>query len=384
MPPEVRGTGRSEGSWHHLGEDLPQNPYPLYQRLRLDHPVQFDQGTEAWWVTRYDDVRRVLRESQAFSTQGVASFESTLLGADPPAHTRVRRLAAGALSAEHRDDLEHIVRSRTLELLKPIQQAGKCELITELADPLPQLVIAGLLGIRPEDAGRLRRQTESLVGTGDPTALNDFRRFFVDHVLRIRTGTIRGGVLSELMASGSDDGLTQAELVAFGQLMFVAGTETTRNLIGNTMLAVLDHPSAMAVCREQPEQIPGMIEEALRYDSPVQYVKRRSLQAVRLADTLIPPGALVFACIGSANRDERQFSNPDKFDLSRSSVKHLAFGSGAHYCLGAEIARLEAQVVFKTLFSCLGIPKLVYPRQSIPLIKSPQLRGPARMDLKFR
>lgn len=374
--------------------DFRRNPYPVYRRLRSDDPVHYDREGDVWLVTRYDDVVRVLAEPQVFSNRGVASFESHLLGADPPEHAPVRGVVSRAFSRRQIAGFAQPMWDQARALIDRLRDRRECDLVSDLAGPLPLQAIALMLGFEPNAIADLKRWTRATTqadgwcrseseALARRRCIEEFHRFFDEHVDRVLAGSTEGGLLRHLLPTGDRAGLSRRQLQAVAKLMLVAGNETTTNLIGNAMLALLDHPEAMAACHNQPELIPAMIEEVLRYDGPVQSVKRRTAREVRLGDVQIPCGSLVYAVIGSANRDEERFPDPDSFDIWRKTSHHIAFGYGAHYCLGAELARLQTRITFETLFGRLPIPQRKPSDADIEFLPSPHLRGPTRLELIF-
>ena len=211
----------------------------------------------------------------------------------------------------------------------------------------------------------------------------EIESFFSVHVARILDGSIEGGILRTFLRSDQGDGLSQEEVRTIAKILMVAGSETTTNLLGNAIVALLANPECLEACVADGSHIPSAVEEVLRYDSPVQYVQRIARGEQSLAGVALPPGSRIFAFIGSANRDERRFPDPDRFDPTRKTKGHLAFGFGAHHCLGSGLARLEARVALDLLFRHLPRPRLAANPVSLPRIETLELRGFRRLDIHF-
>ena len=386
------------------------DPYPVYALLRASQPVLRIPlpGTDAGGcvLTRYEDVQHVLRDSRFSVDRRRSEFmqrnrdalppalAQALLGEqgglrsmliiDPPDHTRVRALVNKAFTPRHVARLRAHIQDICDELLAPLDAHGRMDVMADLATQLPAIVIAELLGVPAEDRQRFKSWSNdliSLLGNPDPTgAMERFERglhgllSYLRDVIAERRRAPRDDLISGMIAAQEErDALTDAELLATSNLLLVAGHETTTNLIGNGLLALLRHPDAMARLREEPGLVPAAVEEMLRYDSPVQATVRVATEPVELAGQTIPAGALVVAMIGAANRDPAVFSDPDRFDVARPDNRHLSFGFGPHFCLGAPLARLEGEVVFGTLLA--RYPRLRLERDDVQHRPNFALRG---------
>jgi cytochrome P450 len=272
-----------------------------------------------------------------------------------------------------------------------MKKNGRMELIADLANPLPILVVIELLGADPERAEDLKRWSRGIVAKATRRLSPDekeatsvgFRQltaYLEQHIERCRSRR-HPGILGDLLASAKEERLTPKEALSFARLLLVAGTETTTHLIGNTVLALLGNPAEMEKVRTTPELVSDLVEEALRHTSPVQFVYRAARRTMELSGARIPAGALVAVLLGSANRDPEQFPEPDRFLVSRSPRHHLGFGIGPHSCLGAQIARLESRIVLEELLSLPGKVRALQPPDSVELIESVQMRGPKRLTL---
>ena len=375
------------------------NPYPTYARLRAEAPVYWSPYFQQWLVTRGELVTEIARTWEIFSSVGWDSFFLSQLPADlrpeiptvidhfrtvnisttdPPVHTRLRRLLSKAFTPRRIAMLEDRVRSRAASLLDDLGDGddgdgdrsgngrgtgGEIEfdLIAALAYPLPVAVIGELYGVGDSDHGDLKRWSKAVVAyTGSSVAhphlareldvaLGEFRAYLRGLVAERRRRP-RDDLLSDLVAAVDEgDRLTEDELVATSINLLFAGHETTTNLIGNGTLALLRHPDQLELLRRRPELLPGAIEELLRYDSPVQRVRRITTRDIVIGGRGIPKGTPVTAFLGSANRDPAQWDRPDELDVTRPDVFPASFGGGPHYCIGAALARLEGRVAFEAL-----------------------------------
>lgn len=349
------------------------NPYPFYHRLREEDPVH--QSPMGFWVlTRYDDVVFVLRDPRfgregfapVLSTvygQEVASLPRSMLFRDPPDHTRLRNLVNRAFTPRVVENLRPRIQQIVDQLLDRVQGNKAMDLIEDLAYPLPVTVICEMLGVPAGDRDRIRQWSADVARSLDAIGLpsdpgiverglsgrHALAAYFLELIpdRRKRPGP---DLLSLLIAAEEQgDRLTEGELLAMCILLFIAGHETTVNLIGNGVLALLQHPEQWARLRNEPTLIQGAVEELLRYDSPVQRTARIPTVAVEIGGRKIEAGTMVVTAIGAANRDPQRFPDPDRLDITRRDNHHVAFGFGIHFCLGAPLARLEGQIAINTL-----------------------------------
>jgi cytochrome P450 PksS len=388
------------------------DPYPFYARWRADDPVHrqvFPGKLSAWIVARYDDVQTVLRDdrfakdkTRALSAQELARLpwmpkvfkplERNMLDLDAADHSRLRGLVQQAFTPRLVENMRERVQDITDSLWTAVEPRGTTDLIRDFALPLPATIIANILGVPARDMHRFHRWTNAML-TAKPTTLG--KLFLMPHVIALlryirklvmaRRADPRDDLVSALVeAHAAGDHLSEDELTAMIALLLVAGHETTVNLIGNGLLALLDHPLQMERLRDDPSLMKTAVEEFLRYDSPVQMgTERFTCVDVTLAGVTIPKGELVFALIGSANRDDRQFDRPDELDLARDPNKHLAFGQGVHYCLGAPLARLEAQIALSTLLRRAPDLRMAIPRSALRYRSALILRGLESLPLTF-
>ncbi|WP_461171579.1 cytochrome P450 [Arthrobacter sp. Z1-9] len=345
------------------------NPFPHYERMRETAPVYYDEQSGSWHIFRYDDVQRALSEYATFSSHmggddasGTGQlFASSLIATDPPRHRQLRSLVTQAFTPKAVDALAPRIAALTDELLEGIAARGSGDLIKELAYPLPVIVIAELMGIPAQDRERFKQWSDVIVSqtrTGSESenhyaAIMEMTEYFLALIDQRRSRPGQDLISTLLAAEIDGQKLTVPELLGFCALLLVAGNETTTNLIGNAVLCLTEYPGAMDRLLTEPALLPQTIEEVLRFRSPVQSMYRTTAGETTLGRELIPAGAPIVAWIGSANRDERQFQRPAEFDVDRGQNRHLAFGHGIHFCLGAPLARLEARIALGALLSRL-------------------------------
>lgn len=359
------------------------DPYPFYHQLREHDPVHWNQvlGFGMWVLTRYPDVLFVLRDPRLSAQRRSAEVvqqalqlfpeaadasplarANTMLSCDPPDHTRMRTLVNKAFTPRAVEAMRPRVQAIVDSLLDAAQERGGMDIIADLAYPLPVIVIAEMLGVPPEDRDRFKRWSDDVVATIEPVLSPEAQRRaqqaslelteYFRGIVEQRRQDPRDDLLSALIAAEEQgDRLTEDELYATCILLLVAGNETTTNLIGNGMLALLRHPDQLQRLREDPSLLESAVEEMLRFESPVQLTARVALEDLEVGGRQVQRGQLLLALLGAANRDPAQFPDPDRFEIARRDNRHLAFGHGIHYCLGAPLARLEAQVAFRSLLA---------------------------------
>ncbi|MGO9462559.1 MAG: cytochrome P450 family protein [Isosphaeraceae bacterium] len=388
------------------------NPYPFYAQLRAEAPVcrmtMSDRQT-AWLVTRYDDVVTVLKDERFTTERAKAqtpeqaakvswvpkafkALERNMLAVDAPDHTRLRGLVHKAFTPRLIDMMQMRIQSLTDRLLDAASGAGRMDLIRDYALPLPTTIIALMLGVPAGDRHRFHRWSSALMATSSSTwgklkAIPSAMGFlgYIRKLVKTREADPRDDLTSALVsAREAGDRLSEDELMAMIFLLLIAGHETTVNLIGNGVLALLEHPEQLDRLRREPELIKPAVEEFLRFDGPVQIASERyPREDVTIAEVTIPRGEMVFAVLGSANRDERQFERPEVLDITREPNRHLAFGLGAHYCLGAPLARMEGQIAINTLLCRLPELRLGVPREKLRRRPSMGLHGLESLPLLF-
>jgi pimeloyl-[acyl-carrier protein] synthase len=383
------------------------DPYPFYRRLREQDPVH--QAPMGFWVlTRWDDCVAVLRD-QRFGREEFQQMLTAVYGddtekpalprsmlfRDPPDHTRLRGLVSKAFTPRTIEAMRDHIQGIVDRLLGRALAQGGMDVIEDLAYPLPVTVICEMLGVPVDDHASIRGWSSDIarsldaIGLPSDQAIVDrgrvARRALADYfraLVPVRRANPRPDLLSGLLAAEEQgDKLTEHEVIAMCLLLFIAGHETTVNLIGNGLLALLQHPDQLARVRADPALVPNAVEELLRYDSPVQRTARIATTEVDLAGHAIAKGAMVVAALGAANRDPAQFSDPDRLDVTRRDVRHISFGYGIHFCLGAPLARVEGQIALGTLLR--RAPGLALDEPSLEWRESSVLRGLKRLRVRF-
>jgi cytochrome P450 len=390
-----------------LQPDLPRDPYPHYSRLREAAPVLWDPDFPggAWIVTGYAEVAAAARDARLSSDRVVVyrtalkdteparalvdSLSRMMILNDPPDHTRLRGLVNKAFTPSRVASLRARVANIAESLIDAAQKRGEMELIRDFAYPLPAAVICEMLGLPVEDQDQLKVWADDMAAFMGAVAGK--KRVVVSHAELIgylrkrfvqRRADPRDDLLSALVAAEEDGAsLSAEELAANVVLLFMAGHHTTMNLIGNGLLALLRHPDQMARVRGDPLLWGPAVEELLRYDCPVQFMTRVASERIELGGKTIEPGQLVHLVIGAANRDPAQFSDPDTLKLDRTENRHLSFGYGAHFCVGAALARLEAPIAFTALFKRL--PDLHVAANELEWHENPTLRGLKSLPIAF-
>lgn len=355
-----------------------ENPYDQYRRLRERAPVhQSPMGP--WTITGYDEVSRLLRDPSLSVEERNATFERpasvlltdesrrdrgslAILNLDPPDHTRIRRLVQQAFTPRRVDALVPHVQALVDGLLDAVAADGRLDVIHDLAFPLPFAVISEMLGMPEADRDQLRSWSHTLVKTLEPLstaedvpellAASDSMIEHVTAAIEWKRRTPADDLLSAMIAAEEEGNrLSTEELIAQVVLLFIAGHETTVNLIGNGTLSLLRNPDQLALLRSQPDLIGNAVEELLRYDSPVQFTRRITLQPMEIGGLTMAKGSFLFAILGAANHDPEHFGpTAEDLDLTRRDAPHnVSFGGGIHHCLGAVLARAEARVAIGTL-----------------------------------
>lgn len=366
------------------------NPFPFYARLRAESPVSevtLPNKHKAWLVTRYEDVAFVLKDErfaknrfqtlsneqlrkQPWVPEIIKPLMRNMLDLDPPDHTRLRSLVQLAFTPKRVEAMRPRIESLSLELLDSLSRKPKKDLIHDYALPLPTTVIAEMLGVPVGDRHKFHRWSNRIVSMNWSTwdtikSIPSVWKFlrYVRRLVQLRRKAPQSDMISALAeAEAAGDRMSEDELVAMVFLLLIAGHETTVNLIGNGMLALMQHPDQLEKLQEEPSLIESAVEELLRFGSPVECATERyTREDVVVGGATIPQGSMVYAVIASANRDESVFQNPDELDIGREPNKHLSFGLGIHYCLGSSLARLEGEIAIKTLLQGTGIWKLAVP-----------------------
>jgi cytochrome P450 len=413
-----------------FSEAVREDPYPYYAALRAEAPVYWAKEAEAWCVSRYDDVQFILRNPELFSsdamrtmlmgarpgvnpledpavmTRALALTEALafpleelmggrqLLSEDPPRHTEMRNIVNRGFTPRRVAMWESLVRELARAYVQDMRGAKEVDLIAGLAMPLPVRVICEMLGVEGERRDQFKHWSDRIIAgtTGstrseDPltSGFADAMRELAEYVRGVvaeRTKQPSDDLISVLVAAQDGACLSAAEMTLFVLLLLIAGNETTTNLIGNATNALLSHPSQLARVSADRSLVPSWIEETLRWDSPVQFVIRRTTADVEVAGRQLPANSHLVAILGSANRDERHWGpGAAEFDVARNPQGHLAFGFGNHFCLGASLARLEARIALEMLLDELPHRERSEPR--VEHIDSFMIRGPKRFLMRL-
>jgi cytochrome P450 len=393
-------------SFNPMDPEFLADPYPTYHRLRAEDPVHHSP-LGFWVLTRYEDVSAVLRDPR-FIKEPLAALVAARFGAevprgvglsmldrDPPDHTRLRSLVSKAFTPRVVEGLRPRIQQIVDELITRAQAAGSMDVIEEFAYPIPVNVICEMLGVPVADHERFKgwsldiaRGLDSIWLPPDSEvprrsaasrhAISDYFRGLIDQ----RRAAPRGDLLSALIAAEeAGDKLNEEELVATCILLLIAGHETTVNLIGNGVLALLRNPAELCRLRETPGLITSAVEELLRYDGPVQRTARVASAQATIGGRTIARGEMVMPFIGAADRDPAQFRDPDRLDLTRGDNRHIAFGWGIHFCLGAPLARVEGQIALDALVRRL--PRLELVTHEPEYRQSLTLRGLKTLPVKW-
>ncbi|MGE6574998.1 cytochrome P450 family protein [Paenibacillus xylanexedens] len=350
-----------------LTKEFTHNPYPVYEKLRKEDPVfrvMFPHGEFGWIITRYEDAVQILKDPRfskdmvrRYGADNQSIFSNNMLFSDPPDHKRLRGLVQKAFTPKLVADMRSHIQDIADELLDNLPSQEKMNLIDDFAFPLPIIVISEILGVPLDDRDKFRIWSNTIIDASIAKSAELFEqhaREFTDYLtawfakVRQDPGT---DLISQLViAEESGQQLTERELLGVVSLLIIAGHETTVNLIGNGILALLEHPEQRELLINQPELIHNAIEEMLRYNGPVEFsTSRWALEDIEFCGQRIAQGDLVIVALDSANRDEQQFKDADIFDITREKSPHLAFGKGIHLCLGAPLARLEGEIAVSTL-----------------------------------
>ncbi len=382
------------------------NPYPIYSRLRAEAPVY--RAKPAFWlpaiwvVTRYDDVVRVLKDPR-FSKDYIQAYPwippsiramfRNLLTIDPPDHTRLRSLVQRAFTPRLIDGLRERIHGVCEDLLDRVGGDDRIELIEAYALPVPLTIISDLLGVPLEDRRRFGPWTKKVAAASASASVVVFLRAlpalaklsrYIRGLVILRRASPQDDLMTALVrAEESGDRLTEDEIVSMIILLLLAGHETTVHLIATGALTLMQHPEQRMRMQETPELRASAIDEILRYASPVEFATPRiTLEDVTISSVTIPRGALVGVSLGSANHDESQFPDPETFDVAREPNRHVSFGMGSHFCLGAALARLEGEIALTTLFRRFPGLQLAVSSSSLRWRKSLALRGLAELPVR--
>lgn len=375
------------------------DPYPSYRCLRDEAPVYHDERRGFWALSRFDDVLWAAHDPATFcSGEGIAlegqarSPFPNLIVMDDPRHAQLRKLVSRGFTSRPVGAFEPRVRELASELLDEVVARARdgetVDLVSVLTGPLPMTVVGDLIGVAPEDREQFRIWSDTVVhqDVDRPETVEAGRAAagavvgYFSEIIAARRAAPTDDLVSALIAASVDgERLADDEILGFCFLLIVAGTETTTNLLGLGTIALATNLDERARLLADPPLLPAAVEEMLRWGSPVQGLARTTTRAVERHGVTIPEGAKVQLLYGSANRDEREFPGPDRFDVTRTIERHLAFGHGVHFCLGAALARLEATVVFEELLR--RVPDWQVDTDALTWIRSSSVRGPATLPI---
>lgn len=413
-------------------ENIRANPYPFYETLRQQDPIHWDEEMGFWILTRYDDIDSLYTDNRFSRAQGLMknfarltqpqqqiaqpvyhSFSKTVFYADPPYHTHLRSLMNHAFTPRYVERLRPFIQQTVNELLD--SHHHEMDIIHDLAYPLPVMVIAELIGLPASDRAKFKNWSDDLfaiLGTVKNKSNHLLERAsqslgemteYIKDLANKRRENMGDDLLSILLSVSDGDGcpvphhtsphssgqltsepsavatLTEEELVANINILLSTGHETTTHLIGNGILALLQHPDQMKLLKENPDLLDCAIDEILRYDNPVQITYRSALENAEIKGKTIRKGDLVNTILGSANRDPERFNNPNIFDITRSEGRHLSFGLGIHYCIGAPLVKLEAEIAFETILR--RFPNLQLNSDVLEWQEHPIFRGLKKLEV---
>lgn len=395
-----------------LRSEVRADPYPFYAELRSQDPVHWDEVLGFWVLTRYSDIASVYADTRFSRAQGLRrgyerlppseqriaepvyqSFSKTMFYSDPPYHTRLRGLVNSAFTPNAVEQMRLYVQQTVDGLLDTVQAMGEMDAIREFAHPLPIMVITQMLGLPAEERARFKEWSDDLFSIlgSVPHAPELMERAasslaqlteYLTNLSEARRWQPQNDLLSALVrVAEKGERLTQEELIANVTILLSAGHETTSNLIGNGLLALLQNPEELQKLRENPKLIDSAVEEMMRYDNPVQIAYRSAAEDVEIGEKCIRKGDLVNSILAAGNRDPERFSEPDRFDITRDEGRHLGFGLGIHFCLGAPLVRLEAQIAFDTILRRLS--KLQLATDHWDWQEHPIFRGVKSLPLLF-
>lgn len=388
------------------------DPYPMYADLRASAPVRWSARFQAWLVTDYVGVDAVIRDVARFSNARripallellpaevqdeirplKEHFSHGLVQSDPPDHDRVRALVNRAFTPRVVEEMRPRIGQLVDGILDRAEPEGRMDLVADLAYPLPVTVICEFVGIPTDDRDRFRAWSSEIfgfLGTGQPdieavrraqVALRELEAYFM-HLFQERRERPRNDFITNVVQLEGDGGLSQGELLALFSTFVSAGHETTTNLIASGLSVLLARPDELRRVRADPSMLRPLIEEMLRFESPLQRDMKVASVDLRLGDQDIRAGELVWAMLGAANRDPARFHDPDRFDAGRTDNRHLAFGLGPHFCLGAPLARLEAMIVVEHVLRRL--PHIRLGPEPIRWRQDFALRGPLAVQVEF-
>jgi pimeloyl-[acyl-carrier protein] synthase len=407
-PPRSSASNPNLSLYQLLDPEVLADPYPLYQRIREHDSVSWDPFLHAWVVTDYANVMTVLHKFSADRTpspehvkaMGLASLEpiaqvmaKQMLFMDAPTHTRLRKLCSAAFTSRRVEHLREQIENIANSLIDAVAPSGQMDVIRDFAAPFPAIVTAQLLGVPTSDHRQLKDWSADfaeILGNFQHNpdragrvlrSLEEMYAYFRSAIREIERNPREGLIHSLMIAEVDGSRLSEEEVIANTIVTMVGGQETTTNLIGNGLLTLLRNPTELAQLRDNPSIVESAVEELLRYESPSQHTARLAPDEVMLGGKLIRKREAVMAVMAAGNRDPSRFSDPDKLDLTRTDNRHLAFGWAAHFCFGAQLARMEGQIAFSALLRRL--PNLALSPGKLAWRENLGLRGLKALPVSF-
>jgi cytochrome P450 len=384
--------GTDSAAFDPFSAQVPDDPYPMYRELRDQAPVYRNDERDFWALSRFDDVQRASRDWQAFTNaDGVEQDRwgkllrvSSFIGEDPPRHDQLRSILRKHFVPKQMHALEATVEEMTAALLRDAIDHRHADLAADFGWPLGVSVVCELLGLPEADRSQMQRWLDQMLwrtpgDTEVPAVAIDtaktVRDYFASAIPSHRAETDREDVLSTLISAETAGDLSRDELLDMCGLLFVAATDTVASAVSSAVILLGTHPDQRAVLRDDPGLLPAAIEEVVRYEAPVQFLARKTTQAVALHGVTIPADEWVLLLHGAANRDERRFDEAESFDITRKPLRHLGFGDGIHFCLGAPLARLQARAALRSILNT--IPE--YEVQTVKRYPSYNARGVSQL-----
>lgn len=371
----------------HLG-----NPHPVYAHLREERPVHLNERPRFWAISRFADVQEALRDWPAFSSgagitlDGFTGIKPMIILMDPPRQAELRKVLLSAFASKRIALQEQSIRDTALFLLDSAGRHDEIDLVAEFTAPLPIMVIADMLGVDPGDRELFKTWSNGIMATtaGDYESLKaNYENIFgyFGDVITERRRAPRDDLVTALVHAAVDGiRLTDDEILGFCALLLIAGNETTTNLLGNAVVLLEQHRVARSQIASDISLLPGALEEVLRFDGPVPTLTRTTTRDIELHGQTIPAGEKVLLLLAAANRDPRVFDDPERFDIHRhDGPRHIGFGSGIHYCMGANLARLEARVAVEVLLR--RYPEYAITSTELTYFNTPSIRGPVRLPV---
>lgn len=338
------------------------DPYPHYQNWRDNYPIWWADDVQAWVLSRYDDVRVVLKDAALFSSNSMGEMDEQamalpLLTDDPPRHTKLRAIVNKAFTSRTLADMETDVALLVTQMLDDLKGKTVIDISKEFTTPLPVFIIARLMGIPESRAEDFKRWSDALTGTGEATKLEDRMpdilemAAYFQSLIPDRRANPGDDLISKVVHAEVDgSSLSDEDIVGFNILLLIAGNETTTNLLSNLLNHLARHPKDWNELRDNPDKIDAAIEEILRYDAPVHWVNRKATSDTEFHGQQVKAGDTVYAVMGSANRDDNHYEDASTFRLDRGRSDHHSFGHGIHFCIGAPLGRMEARYALQELF----------------------------------